>query len=173
VDGRICGLTGGHGPAVIYRPYFDLDGASRSGSRADSPGVPETIEMGEGSSIELDEALSGSDTIAFLILKEDVLVYERYYQGHSAEALLQAFSASKSITSALVGAAVADGYFRATDQLVTDFVPELAVRGFDNVTIGHLLTMTSGSNYVENENPFEVHVLFNYTPDLEKMMLDF
>jgi CubicO group peptidase (beta-lactamase class C family) len=135
--------------------------------------LAEFVEVGEEEFHDLQELLPGSDTIAFLILKKDELVYESYYQGHAAEALSQAFSVNKSITSALVGAAIADGYITAVEQPVTDYVPELIGRGFEGVTLEHLLTMTSGSGYVENDNPFGVHVLFNYTPDLEKMILDF
>ena len=134
--------------------------------------LPQTLELDEVGR-DLEELLAASDTIAFLVVKGDELVYERYYQGHSPEALSQAFSASKSITSALVGAAIADGYIRSVEQPLVDFVPELAGRGFQDVTLEHLLSMTSGSTYVENDNPFGVHVLFNYTPDLEKMILDF
>jgi CubicO group peptidase (beta-lactamase class C family) len=135
--------------------------------------MPELVEVGEGPQLSLEEVLSSNDTIAFLVVKGDELIYERYYQGHSSESLSQAFSANKSITSALVGMAIQDGYLYSVEQRVTDFVPELLGRGFENVTLEHLLTMRSGSTYVENDNPFGVHVLFNYTPDLEKMILNF
>jgi CubicO group peptidase (beta-lactamase class C family) len=135
--------------------------------------MPDPVEVGEGPELSLEEVLSGSDTIAFLVVKGDALVYERYYQGHSREKISQSFSVSKSVTSALVGAAIADGYLSGVEQRVTDFVPELLGQGFENVNLEHLLTMRSGSTYVENDNPFGVHVLFNYTPDLEKMILDF
>jgi CubicO group peptidase (beta-lactamase class C family) len=135
--------------------------------------LPELVEVGEGPQLSLEEVLTHNDTIAFLVVKGDDLVYERYYQGHSSESLSQAFSATKSITSALVGIAIQDGYLHSVEQRVTDWVPELLGRGFENVTLEHLLTMRSGSTYVENDNPFGVHVLFNYTPDLEKMILDF
>ena len=135
--------------------------------------LPELVEVGEGPQLGLEEVLYGNDTIAFLVVKGDELVYERYYQCHSSESLSQAFSANKSITSALVGMAIQDGYLHSVEQRVTDWVPELLGRGFENVTLEHLLTMRSGSTYVENDNPFGVHVLFNYTPDLEKMILDF
>jgi CubicO group peptidase (beta-lactamase class C family) len=135
--------------------------------------MPELVEVGEGPQLSLEEVLSSNDTIAFLVVKGDELVYERYYQGHSAQSLSQAFSANKSITSALVGMAIQDGYLHSVEQRVTDWVPELLGRGYENVTLEHLLTMRSGSTYVENDNPFGVHVLFNYTPDLEKMILDF
>jgi CubicO group peptidase (beta-lactamase class C family) len=135
--------------------------------------LPELVEVGEGPQLGLEEVLYGNDTIAFLVVKGDELVYERYYQGHSREEMSQSFSASKSVTSALVGLAIQDGYLHAVEQRVTDWVPELLGRNFENVTLEHLLTMRSGSTYVENDNPFGVHVLFNYTPELEKMILDF
>ena len=80
---------------------------------------------------------------------------------------------TKSLFSVLVGMAIEDGYLAGVDQAITDFVPELAEHGFDNVRIRHLLTMTSGSNYVEDDNPFGEHVILNYTPQLEREILRF
>ncbi|MDV7399014.1 serine hydrolase, partial [Arthrospira platensis SPKY1] len=109
----------------------------------------------------LDEVLSTSETIAFVMVRQDAILLERYGGGHSAESLSQFFSVSKSITSALIGAAIEDGIIRSVDQGIVDFVPEFAGRGFDRLTIAHLLTMTSGIAYVENDNPFGLHVPFN------------
>ena len=121
----------------------------------------------------LDSLLEGSDSIAFLILKDDQLLYERYFQGHTAASYSQFFSVSKSILSALIGLAIDDGYIRSVDQPVTDFVPDLEGRGFENINVRHLLQMTSGTSYVENDNPFGIHVRLNYTPSLEKDILGF
>jgi CubicO group peptidase (beta-lactamase class C family) len=122
---------------------------------------------------DLPGLLSSSDTIAFLILRGDALIEEQYFQGHSAASLSQLFSVTKSINSSLVGLAIDEGIFHSVDQTVTDFVPELSDRGFDRVTMAHLLSMISGTDYVESDNPFGVHVPFNYTSDLEKMIRDF
>lgn len=130
------------------------------------------VPAGEGT-VNLNELLSENDTTAFLIWKDDQLVYESYYQGHTQSSLSQSFSMAKSFTSALVGMAVEDGYILSIDQPVTDYVPELAGKGFSRVTIRHLLTMTSGSSYQENDNPFGIHVILNYTPELEKEILGF
>lgn len=126
-----------------------------------------------GLTSELGELLAASDTIALLVLKNDRLAIEYYGQGHTRAALSQSFSMAKSFTSLLIGAAVADGLIESIDQPVTDFVPELAGRGFSAVTLRHLLTMTSGSDYVENDNPFGEHVILNYTPNLEEEILEF
>lgn len=129
--------------------------------------------MGAGFQADLSGLLSSSDTIAFLVIKGDAIVYEQYYQGHTVSSLSQVFSVTKSFNAALIGMAIDDGYIRSVDQAVTDFVPELMGRGFERVTLDHLLSMTSGMDYVENDNPFGLHVVFNYTPDLKKMILDF
>lgn len=120
---------------------------------------------------ELDRILEANDSIAFLIIRDDTILYERYFQEHGPTSLSQAFSVSKSFTSALIGMAIDDGYIQGCDQAIIDFVPELADAGFAEVTIAHLLTMTSGSNYQENDNPFGEHVILNYTPRLRSRIL--
>ena len=104
-------------------------------------------------------------------MRGDTVVSERYFSGHGPAAISQAFSASKSVLSILVGAALQDGIIRSVDQSVTDYVPELSGRGFDDVSILDLLHMKSGMDYVENDNPFGIHVRFNYTPRLEDEIL--
>lgn len=134
------------------------------------PGVVEP--EGEPQS-DLEDLLQSNDTIAFLVIKDDLLVYERYYQGHTQSSLSQSFSMAKSFTSALIGMAIDDGLIASVDQPVTDFIPELTGAGFGEVTVRHLLTMMSGSDYVENDNPFGIHVILNYTPNLEREILGF
>jgi CubicO group peptidase (beta-lactamase class C family) len=106
------------------------------------------------------------------VIRQGEILYERYYQDHGPDQISQVFSVSKSVTSALVGAAIQDGLIESVDQPVTDFLPELAAQGWDQVSLGQLLSMTSGSDYVENDNPFGEHVIFNYTPDLEARILE-
>lgn len=145
----------------------------RFAAAAEDRPVPEVVEIAAIGRRNLGEVLSASDTIAFVMVKHDAILLERYGEDHSAESLSQYFSVSKSITSVLVGAAVEDGIIRSVDQGIVDFVPEFAGRGFDRLTIAHLLTMTSGLAYVESDNPFGLHVPFNYTSDIERMMLAF
>lgn len=122
---------------------------------------------------QLIDEIEANDTIALLIIKEEQILLERYFQDHTQDALSQSFSMGKSFTSALIGLAIADGYMEGVHQPITEFVPELAGRGFNQVELRHLLTMTSGSSYVENDNPFGEHVILNYTPDLRGEILSF
>ena len=145
----------------------------RFAERPDGGLVPEVVGIAAIGQRRLDDVLSASETIAFVVVKDDAIVFERYYRGHTAASLSQYFSVSKSVTSALIGAAIDDGIIRSIDQSVVEFVPEYVGRGFDRVTIKHLLTMTSGIDYVEDDNPFGLHVPFNYTSDIERMILAF
>ena len=123
--------------------------------------MPETVTIDGVGEVRLDDLLETSDTIAFLVIKNDIILYERYLQGHTQSALSQAFSTSKSIQSILIGIAIDDGHITSVDQPVTDFVPELHEGGFDSVSIKDLLQMKSSMDYEENDNPFGEHVRFN------------
>lgn len=134
---------------------------------------PPEAELEPGRRTSLATALKATETLAFLVVRDDAIVYERYGEGSDAAAPSQFFSVTKSILATLAAMAVDDGILRSLDQPVTDFVPELKARGFDRVTLRHLLDMRSGLSYTENDNPFGLHVLMNYTADLERLILSF
>jgi CubicO group peptidase (beta-lactamase class C family) len=134
--------------------------------------IPANALLQFGQDGDLEQVLAANDSIAFLVIDGDTLVYESYFRGHTQSSLSQVFSMAKSFTSALVGMAIDDGYLTDVEQRLAEFIPELSGRGFDAVTIEHLLTMTSGSDYIENDNPFSEHVILNFTPQLERRLLE-
>jgi CubicO group peptidase (beta-lactamase class C family) len=137
---------------------------------ADSLTVEETIPADRRA--QLDRFLDDNDTVAFLVIRRDTLLLERYYRGHRDTSLSLSFSISKSLLSILVGCAIDDGYIGSVIQPVTDYVPELKPNGFDEVTLRHLLQMTSGMEYAEDENPFGLQARFYYGENLEEMLLE-
>jgi CubicO group peptidase (beta-lactamase class C family) len=99
----------------------------------------------------LDEFLREKDTLAFVVVHRDRIVVERYFDGANRESLQTSFSAAKSFVSTLVGIAIDEGLIRSVDDPVTHYLPELTVRDprFRQITLRHLLTMTSGIRYEE------------------------
>lgn len=96
--------------------------------------------------IEQDEH---DDFRSLVVAKEGALVAEHYFNGHGPDSIQDMRSAGKSVTSAIVGIAIADGYISAVDAPVLSFFPSYAPVDYDGtekqaMTIGHLLTMTSG-----------------------------
>jgi CubicO group peptidase (beta-lactamase class C family) len=185
----VAGVEGGfdgvvrllrHGTTTIddFRHYpgrrlSPSDAPFRFSERVEGRGLPEVVDVAALGSTRIDDVLDASGTIAFVVVQDDAIVDERYANGHTAATPSQYFSVTKSVTSALVGAALDDGILRSVDQPVVEIVPEYAGRGFDRLTLRHLLAMTSGIDYTEDDNPFGLHVPFNYTSDIEHMMLAF
>lgn len=123
----------------------------------------------DGEVVPLASILAERDTLAFLIVHDGVIAHEWYADDHDAATPSMLFSVSKSLFSLLIGAAVEDGLLDL-DGPISTWVPELGERGYTD-PIPNLLTMRSGSSYVENDNPFGAHVEFNYTDDLEGTIL--
>jgi CubicO group peptidase (beta-lactamase class C family) len=87
-----------------------------------------------------------------LVVKDGTIVLERYGLGRTAKDRWTSFSVGKSVTSTLIGAAIADGYIKSLDAAVTDYIPALKGSTYDGVTIRELLTMTSGVKWNEDYN---------------------
>jgi CubicO group peptidase (beta-lactamase class C family) len=95
----------------------------------------------------LDAFLADTDTTAFLVIHDDTLLYEGYFNGYDRTSTQTSFSVAKSFASALVGIAIQEGHIGSVDDPVTEYIPELEGQGMDKVTIRHLLTMSSGLKY--------------------------
>jgi CubicO group peptidase (beta-lactamase class C family) len=108
-----------------------------------------------GGSRTFDAFLRETDTLAFLIVDDDEVVYERYLGGADREARQTSFSVAKSFLSTLVGIAIDEELIASVDDPVTNYIPELAERDprFARITLRHLLTMTSGLRYEERSLP--------------------
>jgi len=95
--------------------------------------------------------LDSSGTTAFLVVHDDKLLYERYFNGYDERSLNTSFSMAKSFASTLVGIAVDKGFIKSVDKPITNFIPELLEKDkrFKSITIRNLLTMSSGIKYEE------------------------
>jgi len=119
--------------------------------------------------VPFESYLKDNKTVAFLIIKNDSIQYERYWNGYNAASIVPSFSVAKSITSILIGCALDDKLIQSVDEPITNYIPELRKNGFDRVTIEHLLQMTSGMDFNEGYyNPFGHVATFYYGTNLRK-----
>jgi CubicO group peptidase (beta-lactamase class C family) len=119
---------------------------------ADNPYTSQIKAIGNRSTNgSLVDYLEASGTTAFLVIHDDELVYERYFNGYNERSLNTSFSMAKSFASALVGVAIDEGHIKSVDEPITNYIPELLEKDkrFRSITIRHLLTMTSGIKYEE------------------------
>lgn len=122
----------------------------------------------------LESLLRDNGTLAFLVIQEDALVYERYFNGFARDRLSLGFSMTKSVLSLLLGCAIDDGLIGSVDDPVTDYLPELRGRDFEKVSLRRLLMSTSGLDYAESDHPFGIHAYLYYCEHcLERQALAF
>jgi CubicO group peptidase (beta-lactamase class C family) len=118
-----------------------------------------------------DEFLGGEKTHAFIVIKDDAIVYERYFHGATAETLLPCFSMSKSVAAILVGRALEQHLLESVDDPITKYVPEVASKPrYSEVKVDHLLRMTSGIDFAEESMK---SATFYYTTHLRDVMYSF
>ena len=107
--------------------------------------------------------------MAVLVIKNDSLLYEKYWDGYSDSSWSNSFSMAKSITSLLTGIAIKEGKIKSVDELVSNYLPEFKEGLAAKLKIKDLLTMSSGSNWDEAyANPLSVTTESYYGSDLYK-----
>lgn len=94
----------------------------------------------------IDEHVPGLRSL--LIARHGYLIFEHYAHGYTKQDAHYPASAGKSITSALVGMALQQGFFHHLKQTLSEVLPEVLLSHIEaskqSITLESLLTMTSG-----------------------------
>ncbi|NND61625.1 MAG: serine hydrolase [Flavobacteriaceae bacterium] len=165
---RVVYLTGHDTAFIDDHEYFENEVIPESNQ-------PQPWAIHEGyNSVEATEDLKKLNeemgTVAFLIIKNDSIWYENYADGYGTSSQTNSFSMAKSITSALLGKAIKDGYINSLDQPVGDFIEAYKDTP---LTVGDLSSMASGLDWDEDyKNPFGVTARANYDDNLAECILD-
>lgn len=110
------------------------------------------------------------EPVAFLIIKNDSIFYEEYWDIGNEKSLTNSFSMAKSILGVLTGCAIKDGYIKNVNQPIGDFLPQFKEGKKQKITIKHLLMMSSGIAFDEDYvNPLAYPAEAYYGSDLEKL----
>lgn len=116
-----------------------------------------------------NDYLEKNETVAFLVIKNDTIIYNNYFSNYSEESIVASFSMAKSVVSLLIGCAIDDGYIKSVDEPITNYLPELKKNGFEKIKIDNLLNMTSSIDFNESYyNPFGEAASFYYGCNLRK-----
>ena len=152
----LTGCTAGQGT--------EGNGAESSTPVAETPSEPETpafewtVEDPADHGLDpaalerFHQALEGTVVEAAVTIRDGVIVDEYYADGYDADSTFPIHSASKSVTSALFGIALEEGYFNGVDDLLADYLPEVndqADTRKQSITMRDLLTQTSGLEWYE------------------------
>lgn len=163
----------------IHRAYkyrnFDLKDISKFDT-AFLPASTKPFYFKEGSESRypklkptLDSLLENTYTYAFLIIKNDSIMYEKYFDGLNDSMQYPSFSVAKSFVSTLVAIAQEEGSIKSLQDPITIYLPSLLKRDerFSKITIQHLLDMRSGiQSSEEYENPFSDVLKLGFTKNI-------
>ena len=116
--------------------------------------------------------LTKYETSAFLIIKNDSILYEQYCDGYDSATISGSFSVAKTIVGILIGAAIDEGKIKSINELAGDFLPEFKVGNNAKLTIKHLLMMSAELDWDESYNsPFASTTQTYYGDNIVKPVL--
>lgn len=86
-----------------------------------------------------------------IVQKENMRIYEHYFNGYDENKPIHIFSVTKSIFCTLIGIAIDKGFIDSVDQKILDFFPDYTVtedeKTIQTITIKDILTMTAPYKY--------------------------
>ncbi len=123
---------------------------------------------------ELMDSILHFQPYALLVVRDDSILWEKYFNGHTETSFSNIFSSTKSIVALLAGCAIRDGLILGIEAAVSDFLPEFGDRKYGvEMKLTHLLSMTSGLDYHEGyASPFSPTTRSYYGTDLETQMME-
>ncbi|MGE5943043.1 MAG: serine hydrolase domain-containing protein [Flavobacteriales bacterium] len=165
---RIVYFTGHTTAFIDDYPYFENDTIKKGNNPQPWPLHKNYNTVKETE--KLSKVNTDWGTIAYVIIKNDSVWFENYYDGFNAESKTNSFSMAKSITTSLLGKAIMEGHIKSLDQPISDFYPQYS---YAKTTVGDLASMASGLDWAENYvGPFSVTARANYAADLEETILN-
>jgi CubicO group peptidase (beta-lactamase class C family) len=92
-----------------------------------------------------------------VIVRNNKLVLEKYFNGYSQSTLNNMYSVTKSFCSALIGIAIDNQYIKSVNDPIKPYLPQYSDidwAGKENITIQNLLTMSAGLEWDEGSAPY-------------------
>lgn len=121
----------------------------------------------------LQQLHSDYKSVAFLIIKNDSLLHEQYFDEYTKDTKSNSFSIAKTMVSAMLNKAIIEGKIGSLDQPVGDFIPEFSKENASKMTVGDLSSMASGLNWDEAYyNPFSITTQAYFDDNLTDVVLN-
>jgi len=134
------------------RSLFTTRTVPRSGDVWQLPRADHALDFSydfRGRSYKATEFAERTYTNALIVIKDGRIVSENYRNGTGDQDHFMAWSMTKSLTSLMIGCALAEGRIKSLDDRIETYLPELKGGGYEGVTIRQILQMRSGVDYEE------------------------
>jgi CubicO group peptidase (beta-lactamase class C family) len=167
---RYTYLIGRSSPEIDDRDFFP---SSRITATSPSP-WPKGSRYGSLALTPEQEArLTELHSVGFVLVQNDSLIFEQYWNGWHADSVLNSFSVAKSYISVLTGIALKEGVLDDLHRKVGEYLPEFASGCRAEITLWHLLTMSTGLDWSESgADPFSDNARGYYGSNVRKLSLE-
>jgi len=125
--------------------------------------LPTSFQVND-STVDTNAFLDFTLTDALIIIQNDTIRHESYSNGFKIDDHHISWSMSKSVVSALLGIAIGEGKIKSIEQTVTDYLPDFAGTGYDQVRIKDVHQMSSGVAFNEDYSDFnsDINIMGRY-----------
>lgn len=161
-----------------YFPYADIEAP-----RPDPlPRALEPLQASydfDGETRTLEQYLEASNSLGLVVMRDGIIVHERYLNGADADSRPTSWSVAKSFVASLIAIAMREGHIDSLDQLAQEFAPQFEGSAFGETSLRHLLMMSTGIDFIEDyDDPdSDIGVLFRdpfvFGSDIDEALLDF
>ncbi len=161
---------------AIWYNFADITDYTLFENRKIEKGNPQEWAVSSNyNKIQLSDTLSNTleslQSVAFLVIKDDSIVIEKYWDNYSDSSLSNSFSMAKSYVATLIGFALQEGKITSLQDPIVKYLPEISGKHKDQVTIEDVLKMSSGSSWAESYvGPFSITTKAYYGTDLPELM---
>lgn len=107
----------------------------------------------QGQTFGLDDYMARNPATGLLVAHDETILVERYQYARTDRDRFTSWSMAKTVTSMLIGIAIAEGRIRSVDDPAASYVPGLTGTEYGRTSLRHLLQMSSGVRFVEEYRP--------------------
>jgi CubicO group peptidase (beta-lactamase class C family) len=170
------------GNSYIYKAlvfnYVNIDDLDLFPTRAITNGTPQPWKISDAyNKGKLPDSVRAEleklQSVAYLVIKDDAICYEEYWDHYSEKSLSNSFSMAKSVIGLLIGIAHDEGKIKSLDEPIGNYLADYKSGPAAETTIRDVLMMSSGSNWDESYSSlFSITTKAYYGSDLEKLLHD-
>ncbi len=161
-------LVGKTGPSIDDHVYFE----NREVATDEYQPWEKSDKYNQYKNDELHQEIEKHQPAALVVIKDEKLIYEEYWDDYNEDSKTNSFSMAKSFVSLMIGIALQEGKINSVDDPVGDYLP--MYKDYPELTIKHLLTMSSGINFDESyQSPFGHMAKAYYGTDIKELNKDY
>ncbi|MEJ2055444.1 MAG: serine hydrolase, partial [Calditrichaceae bacterium] len=129
------------------------------------------FENKNGTIKNLNRIIEETKTNALVIIQNDTVIYEQYFNGRNRESLCKAFSVTKSILSLMIGIALEEGYINNVNEPLKNYIGDFKNKALGEITIEQCMNQTTGIKFNNSmSSPFSDKPKFYYTKNVRELI---